>query len=76
MWGKPKSEPIGIPAHITRRVSALPTPDLTDWADQAIYTTGRYLTQYQRSREQSDLDEAETGAQVLMAVIAELRKRG
>lgn len=75
MWGRPKNEPVSIPAHITRRVAALPTADLTDWADQAIYTTGRYLTQYLKTREDAELAEAETGAQVLMAIIAELRQR-
>ena len=75
MWGRRKNEPIGIPSHITRRVESLHTSDLTDWADQAIYTTGRYLTQYLKTRESAELDEAETGAQVLMAIIAELRRR-
>lgn len=45
------------------------------WADQAIYTTGRYLTEYHKSRDMHFLDEAVTGAQVLNAVVEELKKR-
>lgn len=75
MWGKRKDIPTGIPEHIVRRVGMLPTGDLVEWADQAIYTTGRYLTLHQRTRDLADLDEALTGAQVLLAITEEMRRR-
>lgn len=78
MWGKKSTaaEAPSVPGHITRRVSALATADLTAWADQAIYTTGRYLTLYGRTGDARDLEEALTGAQVLHAIVAEIKQRG
>ena len=65
----------GIPEKIVSRVSKLPTSDLVDWSDQAIYTVGRCLTQFQRDREPQYLQEAQTGAQVLLAITDEMLRR-
>lgn len=65
----------GIPEKIVTRVRKLPTSDLVDWADQAIYTTGRCLTTYQRERNPQFLQEAQTGAQVLLAITEEMLRR-
>lgn len=78
MFGRraaPVVEPGVIPDNITRRVKVLPTADLVEWGDQAIYTTGRYLTLWQRRQEPSDLEEARVGAQVLMAIVDEITVR-
>lgn len=62
-------------SRISKRLSRLAEPDLVAWADQAIYSTGRYLTAYQRERVPQYLDEARSGAEALLAVIEEIRRR-
>lgn len=74
MFSKKRVE-TGIPKKIITRVRKLPTSDLVDWADQAIYTTGRCLTQFQRDRDLQFLYEAQTGAQVLLAITEEMTRR-
>ena len=72
MWRKrsPEGE-----SKIAKRLARLPEADLVAWGDQAIYTTGRYLTAYQRERLPEYLDEARTGAEALLAVVEEIRRR-
>ena len=74
MW-EPERVPSGIPERIVSRARRLPMSDLTDWADQAIYATGRSLTSYQRDRVPEFLLEAQTGAQVLLSIVDEIRRR-
>jgi len=74
MW-EPDKVPNGIPEKVMGRVRRLPMSDLTDWADQAICSTGRSLTAYQRDRVPEFLLEAQTGAQVLLAIVNEIRRR-
>lgn len=64
-----------IPDKILQRVKKLPSEDLVTWADQAIYTTGRYLTAHLRDASPENIDEAITGAQVLLAITGELKGR-
>lgn len=72
MWRKRASEP---QSKIAKRLSRLPEADLIAWGDQAIYSTGRYLTAYQRERLPEYLDEARSGAEALLAVVEEIRQR-
>lgn len=72
MWRKRSPEG---DSKIAQRLSRLPEADLIAWGDQAIYTTGRYLTAYQRERLPEYLDEARTGAEALLAVVDEVRRR-
>lgn len=74
MWGKSRATPVEIPDHVRRRVDNLPTGDLPEWADQAVYTAGRYVTSYGRTGNDADLQEALLGAQVLMAVIERMSR--
>lgn len=75
MWRKNSNVPSGIPQKIIDRVAVLPTPDLVQWADQAIYTTGRSLTSHMRENSADMLNEALTGAQVLLAITEEIGRR-
>jgi hypothetical protein len=68
-WDKPFSE------KIAKRVAKIPTGELEQWVDNAIYDVGRCLSSYQRNREQVYLDEAVIGAEALHAVVEELHKR-
>jgi hypothetical protein len=56
-------------------VEKMAQADLIAWADQAIYSTGRSLTAYQRTDDDSYLNEAHTGAQVLLAIVNEVARR-
>lgn len=60
---------------IASRVAKMSQDDLIAWSDQALYSAGRNLTQYQRDGLPEYLDEAETAAAVLSAIVAEIRRR-
>lgn len=64
-----------FPEKLARRVSKIPTADLANWADQALYEVGRCLSLYEKHREKIYLDEALMGAEAVNAVISELHKR-
>jgi uncharacterized protein (DUF924 family) len=68
-WDKPFSE------KIAKRVSRIPTGELSVWADQTIYEVGRLLSQYERSRSIENMTELAEGAEALHAVVHELNKR-
>lgn len=72
MWRKRAP---GGDSKIAKRLARLPESDLVAWADQSIYSTGRYLTAYQRDRAPEYLDEARLGAQTLLEVVEEIRRR-
>jgi hypothetical protein len=72
MWRK-SSPPKGD--KISRRVGSLPRADLVTWSDQALYAVGRNLTAYQRDPLPEYLYEAQEGAQVLLAIVEEIRRR-
>lgn len=76
MWGRNKAVAAEIPEKILQRVEKLSTSDLIAWADQALYTTGRYLTAHIKDSDPALMDEARTGAQVLLAIADELKRRG
>lgn len=60
---------------VERRVARIPTPDLHTWSEQALTALGRSLRDYQRTQVDADLQEAELGAEALLAVVRELRRR-
>jgi len=60
---------------LERRVAKISTPDLVLWADQTLFALGREMSQWQKSRESLHLDEAETSAEALLAVIREIKSR-
>lgn len=60
---------------VKRRVSSLPTTELLGWTDQTIYSIGRNLSAWQKSQNQSSLDEAQLGAEVLHAILDTLKER-
>jgi len=60
---------------LERRVAKISTPDLAQWADQTLYTLGRELSQWQKHRDVLHLEEAETCAEALLAVVREIKSR-
>ena len=72
MWRKRAPEG---DSKIAKRLALLPEADLVSWGDQALYSTGRYLTAYQRERLPEYLDEARLGAETLLGVVEEIKRR-
>lgn len=70
-----KTVDAGIPEKVVKRARMLSNEDLVTWADQAIYSTGRYLTAHLREATSENIDEARTGAQVLLAITDEMKRR-
>lgn len=58
-----------------KRIAKVPTPDLAGWAHQALYAVGRTISEWERTHDDSLLQEAEEGAEALLAVLVELRGR-
>ena len=73
MWSR-KTATTSDP-RIERRVSKMARQDLIAWADQAIYSTGRSLSAYDREGDPALLEEAATGAAVLAAIVQEIKRR-
>ena len=74
MWRRKKIIP-GISDKIVSRVAKMNSQTLNDWMDQALYSTGRSLTTYQKTGETVQLSEAYTGAQVIYAIVDEMVRR-
>jgi hypothetical protein len=68
-WNKP------FPEKIAKRVSRIPTAELTVWADQTLYELGRLISIYERTRTPEAVKELVTTVEALHAVIEELNKR-
>jgi hypothetical protein len=60
---------------IEKRVEGLPTAELLSWADQAIYSIGRNLSNWQKSKDNFSLEEARIGSEVLHAIMESLNER-
>lgn len=64
-----------FPEKVARRVSRIPTPELTAWAEQSLNEVGRLVFAFQRTSEISYIEEALTGTEALHAVVNELYVR-
>jgi hypothetical protein len=69
IWDKPFSE------KVAKRVSRIPTGELSGWADQALFELNRCFSGYQRTGEDWYLEEALIGSEALHAVVTELHNR-
>lgn len=72
MWRK-RAEPRN--EAVSRRVARMSDRDLVEWADNSLYTAGRYLTAFQRERDPVYLEEARVAAEALLEVIDEVTRR-
>ena len=63
------------PTKLEQRVSKIGTSELIMWAENALYVIGKELTHHQRDRNIDSLSEAEMGAEALLAITRELKKR-
>jgi hypothetical protein len=60
---------------IEKRVDSLPTAELLPWTENALYTIGRNLSSWQRSKDDHALEEARVGAEALYVILETLKKR-
>lgn len=60
---------------LEKRVASLSTTDLVSWSENALYTIGKSLTHWARGNDQDLLEEAHMGAEALLAITTELKKR-
>jgi hypothetical protein len=60
---------------IQKRISNLPTPELVSWAENALYIIGKEITGWQRSSNKELLMDSELGAEALLEIIKELKRR-
>jgi hypothetical protein len=56
-------------------VEKIGTIELVLWAENALFVLGRNLTHWERERTPELLEEAHIGAQALLAITTELKKR-
>lgn len=72
---KRNSKPATKKTKVQERVASLPTPDLTSWAEQALFGIGRNIIDWGRYSDYSSLEEAKLGAEALLAVVEEIMAR-
>lgn len=63
------------PSRITRRVRKATTDDLPLWADQVLVSTYQAFRSWQTTGNSAMLSEAEMGAEALVEVIREIKRR-
>jgi hypothetical protein len=62
-------------SRVEKRVESLPTADLLPWTENALYTIGRNLSTWQKTRDKASLEEARVGAEALHVILESLVKR-
>jgi hypothetical protein len=60
---------------LEKRVASIPTHDLISWAENALFEIGKGLTHSIHDRNTDVLAELEMGAEALLAITKEIRKR-
>jgi hypothetical protein len=60
---------------VEKRVDSLPTSELLQWAEQALYPIGRNLSSWQKSNEEVYLEEARMNAEVVYTIVETIAKR-
>lgn len=64
-----------LPTSLTKRVEKIGTSELVLWAENALFAIGKNLTHWSRSADAELLEEAHIGAEALLAITLELKKR-
>jgi hypothetical protein len=62
-------------SRVEKRVASIATPELVNWAENALFVIGKELTGWMRTKEPIQLEEALLGAEALYAITKELKKR-
>jgi hypothetical protein len=65
----------GVPqTKLQQRVSGISTPELITWAENSLFVIGKNIVHHQRDGIEA-IYEAELGAEALLAITQELKKR-
>ena len=70
-----KKNPERERTRIEKRVDSMPTSELLPWTENALYTIGRNLSSWQKTKDESTLEEARIGAEALHVILEALKKR-
>ena len=70
-----KKNPERERTRVEKRVDSLPTSELLPWTENALYTIGRNLSAWQKTQNESALEEARVGAEALYVILETLKKR-
>ena len=68
-----KRDGLRQPTKLEKRVSKIGTYDLVMWAENALFVIGKEITHHKSNPD--GLDEAILGAEALLAIAKELKKR-
>jgi hypothetical protein len=60
---------------IQKRISRLPSAELVTWAENALFVIGKEITGWQRSGNKEMLMDSELGAEALLEIVKELKRR-
>lgn len=60
---------------VEKRVESLPTSELLQWVEQALYPIGRNLSAWQKNNESVYLEEARMNAEVVYTIVETITKR-
>lgn len=72
---KKKDQPVAIPSKITNRVARLSPGAIGSYIETHVSDVGKYARLYESSGQQAYLDEAVTNAQVVLALVTEMKNR-
>lgn len=62
------------PTKLQKRISGIPTNELVTWAENSLYVIGKNIVHHQRDGIEA-ISEAEMGAEALLEITRELKKR-
>lgn len=60
---------------LEKRVASISTPELVTWGENALFAIGKNLVHGTRNGDHAMLSEAEMGAEALLAITRELKRR-
>jgi hypothetical protein len=63
------------PTKLEKRVAKIGTTDLVLWAETSLYSIGKNITHWAKESEPFLLEEAHLGAEALLAITTELKRR-
>lgn len=63
------------PTKLQKRVASISTSDLVAWTENSLFVIGKEITHYQKNKNIDALYEMELGAEALLAIVQELKKR-
>lgn len=60
---------------LQKRISRIGNTELITWAENQLFIVGKEVTGWMRTGNKVLLDEAETGAEALLEIVRELKRR-